>query len=83
MTAWPGDEHLPGLVSCGEGGGELACLSAHKKTGEWFGGGKDLLQVSMASGICHLGTALVKVCDLGSCSPCSDTGYRLSSSQIV
>ena len=40
MPAWPGDERLPGLVSCDEGGGELACLDAHKKLVEWLEGGQ-------------------------------------------
>ena len=41
MPAWPGDKCLPDLVSCNEGGRELACLGAHKKPAEWLESGQE------------------------------------------
>ena len=43
MPAWPSDERLPGLVSCNEGGGELACLGTYKKLAGWLESGQGLV----------------------------------------
>ena len=83
MLAWPGDKRLPGFVSCNKGVEDLPALAPTRRLLNGLGVVKDLLQVLMAPRICHLGTALVKICNLGPCSPRLDTGYRFTSSQRV